>query len=189
MGLTDRMRRLRYVLQPWRYETEYARAWCEIDFPLYGLASDAAREQRMGPKGRSGRMQSGVWQRLPPMFWTRMTHLGVIESTGSWKVTVDSRVDQAVPPLKYLEERIHNHVRRRNEPNRDEIDTIVDNRSVLVDGELVQFDGVAAGSLWLGASTVGAVSVTVLAEGLPSEQLALHEIIDPAPYLMASTHA
>lgn len=183
MRLVDRIRRCRYVLQPWRYETEYARAWCEVDFPVYGLADDAERTQRMGPKGRTGRMPDGVLRWLPPMFWTRMTHLGVIESTSSWRVTVDSGVDQHVSPVGYLKQRLQHHPPRTKEPRRAAARMELESRSVGVGALRVRFDGVASGSLWLGAGRVGDVVVEVLTEDVPSDHLELFEITDPAPYL------
>jgi hypothetical protein len=33
----DRVLRFRFALQPWRFDSEYARAWCELGFPLCGI--------------------------------------------------------------------------------------------------------------------------------------------------------
>lgn len=183
MRPADRVRRCRYVLQPWRYETEYARAWCEIDFPIYGLAVDVVRAQCMGPKGRAGRVPDGVWRRLPSVLWMQMTHLGVIESTSSWRVTIDSRIGQLVPPVEYLEQRLRHHPPRGDRPERVRVGAELESRSVDVGGRPVRFDGVGLGSMWLGVGRIADVVVEVLTEGLPAELLALCEITDPAPYL------
>lgn len=59
----------------------------------------------------------------------------------------------------------------------------MESRSVDVGGMPVRFDGVALGSMWLGAGRIEDVVVEVLTEGLPTELLALCEITDPARYL------
>ncbi|MEL6891687.1 MAG: hypothetical protein AAFP84_08830 [Actinomycetota bacterium] len=128
-------------------------------------------------------MPRGLWRRLPSVFWTRITHLGVIESTRSSRVAIDSRVGRSVPPVDYLGQRLLHHPRRGEASEQVAAGPESESRFVDVGGESIRFDGVVMGSLWLGAGCVGDVAVEVLTEGVSAGQLALREITDPAPYL------
>lgn len=39
-----------FLLRPWRYDFEYARAWRELDFPLYGVVQPEPTVFRMGAR-------------------------------------------------------------------------------------------------------------------------------------------
>lgn len=182
----NRLRRSKFVLQPWCFELEYARAWRELDFPLYGLARPEPVDRRMGAKGRGGPTPRRPWRWLPPGLWTDLHHLGVIETGTVWRVSVDTRAGVHDWPAWMLEHGARHEARRHRFDGWDTTGAASSPHDVLVDGSIVSFDGVTVCGVWAGSATVGEVTVNVVAHGVAPTDLALSEITDPTPYLLKS---
>lgn len=177
---TRRSRRvadLRFLAQPWRFDFEYSRAWIELSFPLYGVDLPSWSRRRMGGKGRGGRVPRRPLRWLPPAFWTRLLHLGVVVSGETWEIEVDSGIGGPATQWDL-------HAGRCAYPDDHRLDDVVPWSSVLaVDGQPVSFEGARLDDVWSGGAQVGSGNVTVRGSGVGPADLALAQIIDPAPYL------
>lgn len=188
----DRLRRLaraRFMLAPWRFELEYARAWRELDFPLYGLDRPDVIERCMGAKGRGGKVPRPPVRWLPAGLWTDLIHLGVIERGARWTAEVDTWTGHHQFHRETMEHRLESAALTRG-MNRAVAPDMVDSpRPVDVDGIATHFDGLAMGEIWTGAANLHEVSVSVITVGLEETAVSIHQIEDPTPYLLKSVRS
>jgi len=181
----ERLMRWKFLLSPWRYDFEYARAWRELDFSIYGLDHNDTVDRRMGGKGRSGNVPSAPWKWLWAGAWTDLDHLGVVESGPTWTVQIDTRTQATRWPRAML-----HHAARRAAFPRGSLEfehsdgKCVDTRKdVRVDGIPVSFEGVSISNVWAGTVVLGTTMLTVVAAGFTPSELCLVQITDPTPYL------
>ncbi|MEO1061538.1 MAG: hypothetical protein AAFZ07_08985 [Actinomycetota bacterium] len=162
MGRATLWQRSRFLLRPWRFDFEYARAWFELDFPLYGLEPDLGTSRSMGGKGRSGRVPPGPLRHLPPMWWTSLDQLGVVISDADWTVEISSSA-RGGPPRPVPGER--------------------SDQVIPVEGRPCEFVGSVAGGTWCGATVVDEATIAVTARGIDPGRLRIVRIDDPSAHL------
>lgn len=173
-----------FLLQPWRYDFEYSRAWRELDFPLYGLVEPKPTACRMGGKGRGGFLPPRPVRYLPAGLWTKLTHLEVIEEGPGWLIDINTTGSPRDPHPSELEracERHARHGKHKTEPARD--NPVLAPHELLVDGNLVQFEGAALDTVWVGMARTSRTTIRVIASNINPNRIALGKISDPARYL------
>lgn len=174
------------MLEPWRFELEYARAWRELDFPLYGLNRSDVTERSMGSKGRGGMVPRPPVRWLPSGLWTDLIHLGVIERGPNWTVEVDTRKGPHQFNREMMERKLESAARSRSIERAEASDMVEAPRLVNVDGFETHFNGLAMGEVWAGAANLNAVSVSIATVGLDDPALSICQIKNPTPYLLKS---
>ena len=167
---------LPYLLQPWRYDFEYARAWMRTDFPVFGLVAPSPDVRRMGSKG------STSW----PKQLHNVIHLGVNAVADTWSVDIDSRKESLGPDASnvFAEHgcagqagyRLHDDGTFDCSPTRVE-------HTLLVNELSQKFVGFSIDAVWVGSAEIAGRTVMVTADGIDPERLQLAEITDVAPYL------
>lgn len=175
------------MLQPWRFEFEYARAWCELDFLVYGIDRPDVIERRMGPKGRSGKVPRPPLRWLPAGLWTNLVHLGVIETGLDWSAQIDTRAGRHPWHRETMESKLENTARTSQVEPFASAETVNAPRSIDVDGVATRFEGLAIGEIWTGTANLGDSDVNMTTVGLQDIPISIRRIMDPAPYLLRTT--
>lgn len=173
-------------MQPWRFEFEYAWAWRELDFPLYGIDRLDVIKRRMGPKGRGGKVPGPLIRWLPAGLWTDLIHLGVIETGPDWTARIDTRAGRHSWHREIVETRLASAARTSSVERSGATRVVESARSVDVDGVETRFEGLAMGEVWTGAANLDEVSVSIVTVGLEGTRVAIARIDDPTPYLVKS---
>ena len=173
-----------FLLRPWRYDFEYARAWRELDFPLYGICEPRPNWVRMGGKGRGGVVPPRPLRYLPPGLWTELNHLGVIAEGEHWEVEVDTSTPPGDLHPDVLQQVCRHHARHgRHRAGSGAGEVTARSHDLLVDGVPMRFDGFELDQVWVGTTSTSKVTISLVASNIAPEMLGLSEIIDPGPYL------
>ena len=183
MEWRPRFRRARFVLQPWRYELEYARVWREASFPIFTLASPVPSHRRFGGKGRGGRVPRRPFHRAPMWLWSDLTNLEAIESGPDWRVRISSQCEAFTSATRWPE------FLREQVADLKEVDTediVLDRIDIAVAGRPVEYHGLSILGMWWGAPVEGQAPFVKI-EGLAPDTIALATIQDPSVHLSKAT--